>query len=180
MLGIALLELSACVGSPEGDESEPVESIQQAIGEQSCPDDYTVSLTVADSVQSAPQETSPNAFYGDKGCTNAFTGLVYFLPSSKRSMTLKAEYAGPVLQNNSPFPCDAEWVRFVVWHWEGRWVKLSDRTTTGSPLPGSSTCNTPTLDFIGPKQVGNSEYYAISAQSGVLSSYQRVTIGAHH
>lgn len=179
MPSLILVTLSACAaGSVEDEDS--VDSIEQAIGETTCPGDYTFNLSIANTSTAHQQQTSPSA-YGDKYCQNAFTGLAYFQPSTTQFPWLHADYSGPDLVDNAPFPCGAAYVRAVVWHWSGSsWVQVADNTVYGTEGYRTKRCVVLPFNYVGPKQSGAGEYYAISAQAGIIYTQEPVTVAAFH
>lgn len=183
-LCVALLELSACAVQTQDESSGAVASDEQALGEITCPEDYTFQLHVPDAVSTLEKDSS--SVYGDSVCTNAFTGLVHF-DQSNFLPTIKAVYNGPKLVNNAPFPCSAAYVTAYIWYWNGARTDVRNskpqlvlsQTTYGSVGRDGSTCVPPSVVYFGNPDHAEG-FFSISAQAGVIYTLEPVAIIAQH
>jgi hypothetical protein len=169
----AALLLTGCGAAPEQalqeEELEPTDTIEEGIGEASCAltpfDHYFNQVTSDKSV------TSPNSAYdhpNDPICRHAYVVGGGF-PQLLGTQGIATWYEGPSL-TGSGFPCNAAWVRAIVWKLvAGSWVQQQDTTAYGTQSGG--TCFKPFV--VTAPSLGE---YKVAAAAGVLFTYMRVKV----
>jgi hypothetical protein len=120
--------------------------------------------------------TSPNASYDHQYCRNAYIQEIVIPPAGSNHNFL-AEYAGPTLISNQPFPCNASWAQLMIFKYNDMldasdpWEKVREATGYGSLMQNGACA--PGRASTGPLPAGR---YKLYGRAGAIFTHTPVKL----